>query len=283
MRVTLLGTGNPRPLLDRFGPSTLVEVGEEALLFDCGRGAAQRLFSRDRIAAVTDVFLTHLHSDHVVGLADLWLTGWIFRRRGGLRVHGPPGTRELCDHLRAAHAFDLRARQEFSAHTAPGDAGLEGGDLKPGTAFHGTSTVTAFEVDHGPVRPAYGYRIDAAGRSVVLSGDTVKSDAVIRAARGCDVLVHEVAAASEDAQRKSEFTRQVLTYHTSPEAAGEVFTAARPRLAVYSHLVLLGGFTEEELVARTRTTYDGPLEVGVDGLTVEIGDSISVHRPAPGP
>jgi len=279
LRVTLLGTGNPRPLLERFGPSTLVETGGDAILFDAGRGVTQRLFAIDRLAAVTDVFLTHLHSDHVVGLADLWLTGWIFRRRGGLRVHGPPGTREMCEHLVKAHAFDLASRQEFSGHTAAADAGLHGEDLRPGTVHQGTTAITAIEVDHGIVRPAYGYRIESGGRTVVLSGDTRKSGAVIAAARGCDVLVHEVAAATPEAQQANEFTRQVLTYHTSPEEAGEVFTAAKPRLAVYSHIVLLGGHSVDQLIARTRTTYEGPLEVGVDGMTLDAGDTVEVRRP----
>lgn len=280
-RVTLLGTGNPRPLLDRFGPSTLIEAGGEAMLFDVGRGATQRLFAIDRLAAVTDVFLTHLHSDHVVGLADLWLTGWIFRRRGGLRVHGPPGTREMCEHLVKAHAFDLATRQEFSAHTSVEDASLHGEDVHPGTVHPGAATVTAIEVDHGIVKPAFGYRVESGGHSVVLSGDTRKNGALIQAARGCDVLVHEVAAATEEAQQASEFTRQVLTYHTSPEEAGEVFTAAGPRLAVYSHLVLLGGHTVERLIARTRTTYGGPLAVGVDGMRLEVGEHVEVRPPVP--
>ena len=280
LRVTLLGTGNPRPLLERFGPSLLVEVGGQRLLFDSGRGATQRLFQLGvPLAEVRDVFLTHLHSDHVVGLPDLWLTGWIFGRREALHVRGPAGTREMTSHLREAFAFDVDIRQRDEKLPARG-AALEGEDFPPGLVYKGEGvTVTAFAVDHGPVRPALGYRIDAAGRSVVLSGDTRASDAVVEAARGADLLVHEVAAATDAWQRESPIAAAVLAHHTSPEEAGEVFARAKPRLALYSHIVLLGGVTADDLVSRTRRAYGGPVEVGEDLLAVDVGDRLHVRRP----
>jgi len=279
-RVSLLGTGNPRPLIERFGPSILVEVGDERLLFDCGRGATQRLFQLGiPLGDIQNVFLTHLHSDHVVGLPDLWLTGWIFGRRESLVVRGPAGTHPLTSHLEQAYAFDVDIRQRDEKLPARG-AALEGEDFPPGLVYKGEGvTVTAFAVDHGPVRPAFGYRIDAAGRSVVLSGDTRASDAVVEAARGADLLVHEVAAATDAWKRESPIAAAVLAHHTSPEEAGEVFARAKPRLALYSHIVLLGGVTADDLVSRTRRAYGGPVEVGEDLLAVDVGDRLHVRRP----
>ncbi|MDH3404355.1 MAG: MBL fold metallo-hydrolase, partial [Acidobacteriota bacterium] len=121
--ITLLGTGNPRPSMERFGPSILVEAGETDILIDVGRGALQRLFqigAAEQIGAVDLVLFTHLHSDHVVGFPDLWLTGWVFGRDRPLPVLGPPGTQSMCDHLEEAFAFDRKVRGRDGRYSAAG-------------------------------------------------------------------------------------------------------------------------------------------------------------------
>ncbi len=121
MRVTLLGTGCPPAVMHRFGPSILVEAGDKKLLFDAGRGAMQRLVQIGvRWQDVQGVFLTHLHSDHVVGFPDLWLTGWLIvpGRTVPLRVWGPSGTAEMMSHIEQAFAYDVHIRQS-DEHTSP--------------------------------------------------------------------------------------------------------------------------------------------------------------------
>jgi ribonuclease Z len=146
--------------------------------------------------------------------------------------------------------------------------------------------VTAFEVDHATARPAFGYRIEYGGRSVVLSGDTRMSDNLIRFSKGADLLIHEVAWARPELQRKSEAARIIIGLHTTPEEAGTVFARVKPRLAVYSHVVLVTtdpAFTEPtsaDVLKLTRKTYDGPLEMGEDLMTIEIGDKTNVRRSA---
>ena len=284
IRVTLLGTGCPPPVMNRFGPSTLVEAGDQKLLFDAGRGALQRLTQlKVRWQDVNGVFLTHLHSDHLVGFPDLWLTGWLIvpGRNVPLQVWGPRGTSKMMSHLKQAYEYDISIRQAKD-RAAPDGVVLVVKDISEGVVFNkGGVKVTAFEVDHAPVKPAFGYRIDHAGRSVVLSGDTRVSENLIRHAQGVDLLVHEVFV-PETLQRAGvppERAKNIVAYHTTPEQGGQVFARAKPKLAVYSHICLPTA-TDQDLLPPTRKTYAGPLELGEDLMVIAVGEKIEVRRPA---
>jgi ribonuclease Z len=282
LRVTLLGTGSPQPTMDRFGPSILVEAGEKKLLFDCGRGAAQRIEQiRIPFTQIDALFLTHLHSDHVVGIADLWLTGWARGRKVPLEVWGPAGTKEMMAHLKEAFQFDIQIRQQDDKLPALA-VDVRAKDIEQGVAYDsGGIKVTAFTVDHGPVKPALGYRIDFAGHSVVLSGDTRYSENLIRFSHGTDVLIHEVidpeAFRAKNPSMSEERFRAIAGHHTTAEQAGTIFSRVKPKLAVYSHIVP-GDATG--LVPLTRKTYSGPLQVGEDLMTIDIGEGVVVHRVA---
>ena len=287
IKVTLLGTGSPIPAMNRFGPSTLVEAGGQKFLFDAGRGALQRLTqAKVHWQDIDAVFLTHLHSDHVVGFPDLWLTGWLVApgRHRELRVLGPSGTKEIMEHLQQAYAFDIEFRKSDD-RASPGGVVIKAEDIKQGIAFenHGVR-VTAFEVDHYPVKPAFGYRVDYLGRSVVLSGDTRFSENLIRYAKGADVLIHEVA--SPDSFKRAGIspkrTESVIKHHITPKMAAIVFARVKPRLAVFSHIVQPDA-TEKELIGPTRKGYSGPIEVGEDLMVIDIGATIAIHRPTERP
>ncbi|KAA9036407.1 MBL fold metallo-hydrolase [Ginsengibacter hankyongi] len=279
MKVTLLGTGTPQPIMERFGASILVQAGSETLLFDAGRGCLQRLrqinISYDKINAL---FLTHLHSDHIVGIPDLWLTGWLVSKRAiPLSVFGPTGTGEMLKDLRKAFAFDIRMRIEDDKRVEEGSEFLVK-EIQQGVIYEKNGVkVTAFEVDHGVIKPAFGYRIDYKGHSVVLSGDTKYSENVIRFAKGADLLIHEVAVAP-DTLSKSDPQYNILMHHTTPEQAAQVFNAVQPKLAAYSHIVKIHGLTEEDIMKKTKATYQGPLIMGEDLMSFSIGDTISVHK-----
>jgi ribonuclease Z len=284
IRVTLLGTGCPPPVMNRFGPSTLVEAGDQKLLFDAGRGALQRLTQlKVRWQDVQGIFLTHLHSDHVVGFPDLWLTGWLIApgRTVPLQVWGPSGTSNMMSHLKQAYEYDIRIRLS-NDRPAPDGVVLLVKEISEGIVYNeGGVKVTAFEVDHAPVKPAFGYRIDYAGHSVVLSGDTRVSENLIRYAQGVDVLVHEVFV-PETIQRlglSPERAKNIIAYHTTPEQAGQVFARVKPKLAVYSHICLPAA-TDQDLLPPTLKTYAGPLEVGEDLTVIEVGEKIEVRKPA---
>jgi ribonuclease Z len=287
LKVVLLGTGaGPVVNLQQYGTSTLVEAGGQRFLFDCGRGATLRLAQAGvPIGSITRVFLTHLHSDHVVQLPDLLLTGWSAGRRVvPLTVWGPAGTRAMMEHLLQAFDFDIHVRRDVDERFPPAGIAVVSHDIPAdGVVFaEGGVTVTAFLVDHGVVRPAYGYRVDYGGRSVVLSGDTRVSENLIRHARGVDVLIHETIDAEAlrgRVDRPSEATiGAIIAHHTTPEEAGTVLRRVAPRLAVYSHAP-----NTARVMAQTRANYSGPLEGAEDLLTILIGAEIRAeHHKVPG-
>lgn len=283
-RVILIGSGTPVPAADRFGPATLVEAGDQKLLFDAGRGATIRLWQlKIPFSKVSPLFLTHFHSDHTVGIPDLWLTGWLggpfARRTTPFHVIGPSGTKELMTNLERAYAADIRIRTADEHYPSEGIRVVADEFTAEGVVYEKDGVrVTAFEVDHGQeIKPAFGYRIDYKGRSVVISGDTRFNENVIKYGTGADILIHEVAAVRSELLKDQQVQR-VMAHHTSPQEAGTVFSRARPKLAVYTHLVLLArppvpALSVDDLIAQTRETYSGPLEVGEDLMIIAIDEN----------
>jgi ribonuclease Z len=292
-RVTLLGTGSPAPVMRRFGPGVLVQAGGKNLLIDAGRGVTQRLMQSGlRLGQIDAVFLTHLHSDHVVGLPDLWLTGWLqasyAQRKGPLVAYGPEGTQAMMDGLTQAYGWDIQARiadQKLDAASIK----FQVSTIKEGVVYEQDGVkVTAFEVDHGELlKPAFGFRVDHAGRSVTVSGDTRFSENLIKHASGTELLIHQVAAAREELLKLPIF-KVIMAHHTSPEEAGTVFDRVKPKLAVFYHFVLLGtpnvpAVTEPEVLALARKTYAGPMLIGEDRMAFQITPGQVVAMPTPKP
>jgi ribonuclease Z len=292
-RVTLLGTGTPAPRIERFGPATLVEAGGQTLLFDAGRGVTMRLWQlKIPLSRVDCLFLTHYHSDHTSGIPDLWLTGWLApvwgRRSSPFRVIGPSGAKRLMAGLEEAYALDVKIRCEDEKVPLDGirtDVSEFQGD---GVVYERDGVrVIAFEVDHGEaIKPAYGYRIEYQGRVCVLSGDTRYHPNVVRYGKGADLLIHEVGAARPELLDADPELRRIFAHHTSPREAGKVFFLTQPRMAAYTHLVLLASETIapptiEDLVAGTRLVYEGTLVVGEDLMAFDIGEAVTVRQPGP--
>ncbi|HSR08685.1 MAG TPA: MBL fold metallo-hydrolase [Bryobacteraceae bacterium] len=281
IKVTILGSGGgPRPNPVRYGISILVEAEGERLLFDCGRGAAIRLAQAGiREGEVDKVFLTHLHSDHILSIPDLLLAGWGEQGRNTpLRVWGPTGTKSMMDNLLKAFEFDIHIRRDVDEKFSKEGITVAATDIQEGTIYQNRGVkVTAFLVDHGPVKPAFGYRVDAGGHSVVMSGDTRFSENLIKYASGVDVLIHEVGGRDISGFLASGLTREqaesIIDHHTSPEQTGIVFERTKPRLAVYAH----GG--NAAAVADARKTYAGPLEVADDLSTILVGEKVEFMRP----
>lgn len=284
MKLTLLGTGAPPPDPARRGPSEVIEIGPSALLFDCGSGVAQQLVAA-AIAGnrLRHIFITHLHSDHIVDLAQLLFCGWIMQWwQRPPRIAGPPGTHTFVERLLHAYEYDIDVRQRGEGlpieALAPAVEEVEEGWSTEGDGWR----VAAFRVNHEPVDQAFGYRVEAAGASLAISGDTRPSENLIRHAQGVDLLLHEVYG-REGARRRrigvsdpSALARWDLIdgYHTGSDEVGAVAKQADARLLVMNHVLLRGGSPEALLddVAR-----DYPKAVlGEDLMSFSIGNS---HEP----
>jgi len=291
-RVTLLGTGVPIPSPDRFGPSTLVEAGDQKFLIDAGRGATIRLYQlKVPIGRIDVQLLTHYHSDHTSCLPDVWLTGWLEShfgtRKSPYRVIGPTGAKRLMENLERAYADDIKIRVADEKLPLSGIATDVTEFDRDGLVYEKNGVkVIAFEVDHGDViKPCYGYRIEYGGRVAVFSSDTRYNQNVIKYGKGADLLVHEVAMARPELMKEA-YIQRIIGHHTTPYDCGRVFAQTRPKLAAFTHVVLLASNTVrpptlDDLVSEVRQTYDGPLEVGEDLMSFEIGETVTMKRLMP--
>ena len=268
--VVLLGTGMPRPDPDASGPATAVVVGHKTFLFDAGPGVERRLAAAHLpINGVTALFITHLHSDHTLGLPDLIFTSWVMGRARPMQAYGPHGLRAMVDDIDAAWSEDIVIRTNGLEHDPPGGWRVNVDEIKPGVVYDSDGVrVTAIPVLHGSWKEAYGYRIDTPTRSVVISGDTRPCPALEAAARGVDVLVHEVYPASklkpENRPGGQDWVEYMHQFHTSDVELGQLAARAQPKLLILTHIVRMGA-TDSELIAGVRRGgFRGKVVVGKD-------------------
>jgi ribonuclease Z len=274
MEVVLIGTGYPRPDPERAGPSTAVRVGERVYLVDAGRGVMMRLAASGLPwRSITRVFLTHLHSDHTSGLPDLFTSTWIFDRETPLEVYGPEGVAAAMQGLERFFAADIRIRRDLTEKNAAAGARIAAHTVRAGVVYRDADvTITAFEVDHAPVKPAFGYRFDSHGRTVVISGDCRPTPELIRQARGADVLVHEVYLPEHfDKHDDPQVAARLKRYHTSADEVGEVARGANPKLLVLTHVIPADG--EAEILRRAARHFSGKIVVGKDLMRFPVGQN----------
>ena len=264
----MLGTGTPNPDPERSGPAVAVIAGGRPYLVDCGPGVVRRAAAAQlEMPSLNRLFITHLHSDHTLGYADLILTPWVLEREQPLEVYGPPGTRAMTDHLLAAYDEDIQIRLHGSQPQNATGIQVEVHEIEPGPIYaDAIIEVTAFAVPHGAWDHAFGYRFETADRIIVISGDTTPTDAVVDACSGCDVLVHEVYAKAGWDRRTPDWQAYHAASHTSGVELGELAARAKPGLLVLYHQ-LMWGATEEELLAEIRLSFDGEV-VFADDLDV---------------
>jgi ribonuclease Z len=289
LHVGLCGSGSPMPDPTRAGPCAAVLAGRRLFVVDVGAGAQKNLALMNLPPTkIEAVFLTHFHSDHIDGLGELMLQRWAGGANAApLPVYGPTGVDQVVAGFEAAYALDRGYRIAHHGAAVAPPSGF-GGTPHPFAVDRngpdvvliddGGLKVTAFPVDHRPVEPAVGYRFDYSGRSVVISGDTAPSPRLEAASKGVDVLVHEglapnlvavqhQAAIAGGKENLARITHDILSYHTTPEAAAGIAQRAGVRYLLFTHIIppLPIRALEGPWLGKSRSIFHGPIRVGHDG------------------
>lgn len=265
----VLGSGMPVPDPDRAGPAYAFVFGDRVLLFDAGAGVMRRVAAAGLpIDGFTQVFLTHLHSDHTLGLPDALLTTWVMGRRVPQPLTGPPGTARMVERIVEAWSedIDVRVGGQERLPRVPGGAVRES---TGGTVYDSAGlVVTAIPVPHGGWAHAFAYVITTPARRVVLSGDTGPSEALQAASKGADLLVHEtypeVRLQPEDRPGGEEWPAYMRSVHTSDREVGALALAAGAKRIVLTHIVRMGGTDAELLAGVRRGGFRGPVSIAAD-------------------
>ena len=264
-RVILLGTGTPNPDPERSGPAVAIVSGASVYIVDAGPGVVRRAAQAGiRMEQLTRVFITHLHSDHTVGLPDLIFTPAVTGRLQALEIYGPPGLKAMTANIMRAwrednylrtHGLEPAVKEAYVIHT---------NEIKAGAIYNDSAMrVTAFAVSHGSWKYAFGYRFDAAGKSIVISGDTTPSESLVAAAKGCDILVHEFYSQKGLEARTPEWQRYHSAFHTSAVDLGKLAAQVEPRKLVLYHELPMGQ-SREEVLGEIAQNFKGEVIYGND-------------------
>lgn len=269
-QLVLLGTGTPIPDPERNGSGVAIVVDSVAYLFDAGTGVVRRAAAAAKAGVVAlqaprlrYLFITHLHSDHTMGINDVIFTPWIQGRKQPLMLFGPPGLQRMADGILDAYAEDIAERSATSGGPT-GTVRPDVHEVAEGEVFKDERvTVRAFEVPHTGWRHAFGYRVQTPDKVIVISGDARANPAIARECAGCDILVHEVYSDSGFTLLAPVRQKYHAQAHTSATQLGEIATAARPKLLVLYHQLFFGA-SDEQLLREVRSRFGGRVVSGKD-------------------
>jgi ribonuclease BN (tRNA processing enzyme) len=264
-RVVILGTGTPQADPDDSGPAVAVVAGGAAYLVDCGPGVVRRAAAAQRKGVVAlapqnihVVFVTHLHSDHTLGYPDLIFSPWVLGRAEPLQVYGPRGLQNMTNHIEKAWEKDIDVRTNGLEQANRTGYRVHVHEIKPGIVYKDKNvTVSAFLVAHGSWDQAFGYRFETADRTIVLSGDTGPTTAVVKACDRCDVLLHEVYSETGFSRRTPQAQKYFRSFHTSSVELAKETLQAQPRLLVLYHQMYGDDVTYDQLLGEVKRYYPG--------------------------
>jgi ribonuclease BN (tRNA processing enzyme) len=270
-KLILLGTGTPFADPTKSGPSLAIVVNNTSYIVDCGPGVVRRAAEASKLgfpsleaAQLKTLFITHLHSDHTIGLADIILTPAVLDRNAPIRIYGPVGSKKMTDDLMSAYKQDIAIRIN----------GLEKGDaiayqvytneIKEGQIYKDSNlTVTAFNVQHGQWDNAFGFVFQTKDKKIVISGDCTYSENLIKYAKDCDILVHEVYSDTGLKKRTQRWQDYHSTFHTSTYQLADIANKVKPKLLILNHQLTFGT-SLQSLLDELKSKYAGPVVNGAD-------------------
>lgn len=270
-KVVLLGTGTPNANPERSGPCVAMVVNDTPYLVDCGPGLVRRAaeayqlgVTALRMENLNHLFVTHLHSDHTTGYADLILTPWVLERSQPLKAFGPPGLKRMTDHLLKAYEEDIKVRIHGYEQANPFGCQVEVKEFGPGKIYEDANVkVIAFPVKHGAWEHAYGFRFETRDRVVVISGDATPCETLVEQAKGCDLLIHEVYCKKSFDKREPKWRKYHQDSHTSTHELAHLANRIQPKILVLYHQ-LYWGEDDARLLEEIKEIYSGPVYSGQD-------------------
>jgi len=270
-KLVLLGTGTPFADPTKSGPSLAIVVNNTSYIVDCGPGVVRRAAEASKLgfpsleaAQLKIVFITHLHSDHTIGLADIILTPAVLDRNAPISIYGPVGSKKMTADLMSAYKEDIAMRIN----------GLEKGDaiayqvytneINEGQIYKDSNlTVTAFKVQHGQWDNAFGFVFQTKDKKIVISGDCTYSENLIKYAKDCDILVHEVYSDAGLKKRTQRWQDYHSTFHTSTYQLADIANQVKPKLLILNHQLTFGT-SLQSLLDELKSKYAGPVVNGAD-------------------
>lgn len=276
-RLILLGTaGGPTPKPNRAAPSQVIMVDEAAYVIDCGNGVGRQLvLAGVPLRRLKAIFITHMHSDHIADLGNLQWLAWADNLTTPVDSYGPPPLKAMQRQFLGLNRVDIETRIKDEGRPPLAPLMISHEVHRPGLVMDdGRVRVTAALVNHPPLVPSLAYRFDCPDRSIVISGDTSASPALVALARGADVLVHEILLESavegmvRNAPDARTLRQHLLASHSTGEQVGRAATAAGVKKLVLSHFVPGGApfIADDVWLAAVRPYFAGEIVVGRDLL-----------------
>ena len=280
IKITILGSGTPRVNIDRFSQSILVEHKKDKFLFDTGRGALLRLNQSNILPnEIHNIFFTHLHSDHILGFADILMTGWVYHRNLPLNIFGPKGTENFVDSTLQAYREDINVRSNAPEMLDKKNLKSNITIIKDGYEFKKNGlTIEAFSVKHEPFTHAFGFKIFNDKYCMIISGDTTFTENIIKKARNCDLLIHEIAHASENTLEKFPKAKGVISYHTDTKQLSNIVNIVKPRLTILNHVLSLDGSSDDEILKDIKKYTSHDVLIARDLMTIDLKDEIYIYK-----
>ena len=273
VNITFLGTGTPRPNINKLGPSILLKYQNYEILFDVGRGTTLRLEQLDNnYTNINNIYISHMHFDHIVGLADFWLTSSLWQKKTNTNIYGPKGIKNFCNQLKKTYEKDLEYRYEkngFNQINCLYHQGIKN--------YNELLSITPFKNDHGQVDNSYGFKINFGNKKIIYSGDTTYSENVINNSKNSDILIHEVISVSKKIYANNKKLRKVVSSHTNVSQLIQVLKICKPKLTILNH-ALLFGVSEESVLRRIAKEYNGKVIFAEDFMSLDLGEEINIFN-----